>query len=123
MSINSSLEEDQSTQESIEDIAMGGIHLPGEERFYTGLLSTRKGARLIEPRINDDMNDNSDNEEIDTSYESATFEIKLGDDDSDKSGDRIEKSDKENGVILNRNTTAIEQLHKKPTKKKSKAKG
>ena len=68
------------------------------------------------------MNNKSDNDKIDTSYESATSKIELGDDDSDKSGDRTEKSNKENGVILNRNTTAIEQLQNNPTKTISRAK-
>ena len=71
---------------------MGEIHLPGDERFDTGLLSTQKRTRLIEPRYNDDMND--------------------------KSGDRTEKSNKENGVILNRNTTAKKKTTKKNQKQR-----
>ena len=59
--------------------------------------------------------------DIDTSYESATSELELGDDGIDKSGDRTEKSNKEDNVVLNRNTTAIEQLQNNPTKKISRA--
>ena len=121
-STNSSIEEEQSTQESIEDIAMGEIHLPGEEGFDTGLLSTQKGTRLIEPRYNDDMNDNSDNDEIDTNFKSATSEIDSGDDNSVKSGDGTEKSSEEDSLVLNRNTTAVEQVQYNPTKTTSKPK-
>ena len=55
------------------------------------------------------MNYESDNDDIDTSNESTTSEFELGDDRIDKSGDRTEKSNKEDCVVLNRNTTAIEQ--------------
>ena len=110
MSTNGSIsEEDQTTQESMEDNAMGEIHLPGDERFDTGLLSTQKGTRLIEPRYNDDMNDNSDNDEIDTNFKSATSEIDSGDDNSVKSGDGTEKSSEEDSLVLKRNKTRIEQ--------------
>ena len=123
MSTNSSIaEEDQSTQESMEDIAMGGIHLPEEVWFDTGLLLTQKGTRLIEPRYNDDMNDNSDNDEIDTSYESATSEIESGDDNSVKSGDGTEKSSEEDSLVLNRNKTGIEQRQHTTTNTISRAK-
>ena len=104
----------------MEDNSMGEIHLPGDEGFDTGLLSTRKGTRLIEPRINVDMNYESDNDNIDTSNESATSKFELGDDDSNGSGNRIEKSNEEDGVVLNRNTTAIEQLQKKTKEKATK---
>ena len=110
LSTNGSIsEEDQTTQESMEDNAMGEIHLPGDERFDTGLLSTQKGTRLIEPRYNDDMNDNSDNDEIDTNFKSATSEIESGDDNSVKSGDGTEKSSEEDSLVLKRNKTGIEQ--------------
>ena len=68
------------------------------------------------------MNYESDNDDIDTSNESTTSKFELGDDCIDKSGDRTEKSNKEDDVVLNRNTTAIEQLQNNPTKKISKAK-
>ena len=123
LSTNSSIaEEDQSTQESMEDIAMGEIHLPGEEGFDTGLLSTQKQTRLIEPRINIDMNYDSDNDNIDTSNKSTTSKNELGDDCIDISGDITEKSDKEDSVVFNRNTTEIEHQQNTPTKTASRKK-
>ena len=55
------------------------------------------------------MNDNSDNDEIDTNFKSATSEIDSGDDNSVKSGDGTEKSSEEDSLVLKRNKTRIEQ--------------
>lgn len=101
---------------------MGEIMLPGDKGFDNGVVQTWKGTKVIEQK-DDYMTYDSDNDNTSTSNGSTTSKNGFGDDRNDESGESIEKSEEEESVVFNRNTTDQEQQRVSPlTKKASRAK-